>query len=302
MSITLLPETALEAAGVLSEQLPETLSSTAKRIHTALVGTALEVMRERGYSPNTTEVVFFAPAESVCLSVGIHPATLYRRLPELQAHGLVACRGHFCTHNGRTRSDGSLWGVRLTPTWGSAARVGYDYLKKSYRCLGADIDAGKTAYAQMRESYPTRTKAQINISYITTWALSGQREKPVIHDSRSTRRADLERIFDVPQVRRQERPDAVYEAAVAMSQALGDNDSQRFYMAVLWGLLRLRDRGGGDYFGQLHMMICRARADRSEGFARRAGALFHARLKQADWFGSMMAAPPNRVGVRPAKA
>ncbi len=288
MSFTLLPNSAvndaLSAAGVLSQRLPPTLTDTAKRIHTALMATALEVMRERGYSPSTTEVVFFAPAESVCLSVGIHPSTLYRHLPALRAHGLVHCRGHYCTLNGRTRSDGSLWAVRLTPSWGSAARVGLDYLKGHYRVLGDDIDAGNTAFSQMRESYPTRTKAQINISHILRWALSEPHKKPVINDSRTTRRADLERIFDVPQVRRQERPDAIYQAAVAISQALGDHDSARFYMAVLWGLLRIRDRGAGDYFGQLHIMVARVRADREEQFARKAGALLVSRLRAAPFW------------------
>lgn len=288
MSITLSPiDDALSAAGVLAERLPNTITDTGRRLYTALAATALEAMRERGYSPNTTEVVIFAPAESVALSVGIHPSTLYRHLPALHSHGLVHCRGHYCTHGGRTRSDGSLWAVRLTPTWGSAARVGFDYLKKSYRCLGDDIDAGNTAFSQMRESYSTRTKSQINISYITTWALSQRRKNPVISDSRTPRRTDLESIFGVPQVRRQERPDAVYEAATAMSQALGDARSTRFYMSVLWGLLRLRDRGGGDYFGTLHMMVARARADREENFARCAGALLVSRLRAAPFWDAL---------------
>ncbi len=292
MLLTLSASNALEVAREVSQRVPETLSPAAKIIYTALVATSVEVMKERGYSPNVTEVVFFAPAESVCLSVGIHPATLYRKLPELKAHGLVECTGHFCTHNGKTRMDGSLWSVRLTPTWGSAARVGYDYLKKSYRCLGDDIEAGNTAYNQMRESYPTRNKNQVNISHILRWALSRPNKNPVTIDPRISRRADLERLFDVPQVNRQERPNVVYEAAVAVSQALGDSDSQRFYMAVLWSLLKLRDRGAGDYFGQLHMMICRARADHEERFAKRAGALLVSRLKKAPWWDEVMNGPP----------
>lgn len=280
---------AVEVAEQIALRLPQVLPDTAKMIYTALTATALEAMRERGYSPNTTEVVIFAPAESVALAVGIHPSTLYRHLPALHEHGLVHCRGHFCTLNGRTRSDGSLWAVRLTPTWGSAARVGLDYLKKSYRVLGADIDAGNTAFSQMRESYPTRTKSQINLGHILRWALSGPRKNPVTYDSRTTRRADLTTIFDVPAARRQERPDAVYEAALAVSQALGDAGSSRFYMAVLWGLLRLRDRGGGDYFGTLHTMVCRARADVAEGFARNhnGGALLVSRLRAAPFWDAL---------------
>jgi hypothetical protein len=291
-------DNAVSVASVIAERLPETLSGTAKRLYTALCGAAVEVMKERGYKDTVTEITYFCPAEAVALAVGVHPSTIYRKLPELASAGLVDCRGHYCTHNGRTRSDGSVWTVRLTPTWGSAARVPFDYLKRSYRCLGSDIESGRTAFQQMRESYPIRDKSVIDLSYILRFALSPTDKKPVTYDSRKVQRFDLESIFDVPAVRKQDRAEMVYNAAKALSVALRDDDSTRFYCRLLWGLLKLKDRGAGDYFESLYLMATRAKIDSLEGFARRPGALFTSRVKQAPWFDEIMNSPPTRVGTK----
>jgi hypothetical protein len=107
-------------------------------------------------------------------------------------------------------------------------------------------------------------------------------------------RFDLESIFDVPHVPKQDRAESVYNAALALSGSLNDKDSTRFYCAVLWGLLRLRDRGAGDFFGQLYDIAARCRADVVEGFANdgNGGKLFSARIKQTTWYAKAMA-PPN---------
>lgn len=47
---------------------------------------------------------------------------------------------------------------------------------------------------------------------------------------------------------------------------------------MLWQLLRLREQGQ-DYFQPLYWMLRRTGADREEGFARKAGALFVQQLK-----------------------
>ncbi len=292
-------DNALGVATLIAERTPETLSMTSKKLYTALCAAAVEVAKERGYKDTVTEITYFCPAESVALSVGVHPCTIYRKLPELRAAGLVDCRGHYCTHNGQTRSDGSVWTVRLTPTWGSAARVPFDYLKRSYRCLGDDIEAGTTAYQQMRESYPTKDKLVINLNYILRFALPPTGRKPVIVDSRKQQRFDLESIFDVPAVRKQDRAEMVYNAARALSVALRDDGSTRYYCGLLWSLLRLKDRGAGNYFESLYLMAKRASVDNVEGFARCPGALLNSRVKRAPWFDEVVNSPPNRVGVKP---
>jgi hypothetical protein len=273
-------DNALEVAYKLAQRTAEGLSETAQRIYTALVATGLEVAIERKYCPKVSEVSFFCPAESVALSVGIHPATLYRKLPELRAAGLVEVTGHYCTHNRQTRLDGSVWAVRLVPGRSSKVRIGFDWLKRSYRCLGADIEAGRTAWAMMRESKSTRDKSAINLNYIRFWTLSTTNKVPVKVDSRTI---DLASIFDVPTVPKQSRAEKIFDAAKAISSVLNDNSSHRFYMAVLWNLTRLKDSHGVDYFAQLHMMVRRCQADVAEGFARagNGGALLTSRLKKS---------------------
>jgi DNA-binding transcriptional ArsR family regulator len=280
-------DNALQVAHAIALRTSETLSDTARKIYTALVATGLEVALERKYSPKVSQVVFFACAESVALACGVHPSTLYRKLPELQQAGLVASAGHYCTYNAQTRLDGTVWAVRLSPGRGSKVRIGFDWLKRSYRCLGADIEAGRTAWAQMRESKSTRDKSAINLSAVRLWALSRPSKTPVTVDSRTI---DLASILDVPAVPKQSRAEKIFEAAKAMSAVLNDNGSHRFYMAVLWGLTKLRDRGGGDYFGTLHLMISRCSVDVFEGFARdgNGGRLFVSRLRQSKLYDEIL--------------
>jgi hypothetical protein len=100
----------------------------------------------------------------------------------------------------------------------------------------------------------------------------------------------LASILDVPAVPKQSRAEKIFEAAKAISSVLNDNSSHRFYMAVLWGLTKLRDRGGGDYFGTLHLMVSRCSADVTEGFARdgNGGKLLVSRLKQAGLYDEIL--------------
>jgi hypothetical protein len=282
-------DNALQAAHAIALRTAETVTAGPRRLYTALVATGLEVAREKQYSYKITEVTFFAPAESVALSIGCHVSSLYRWLPTLTALNLVAAKGHFCTHNGQTKQDGTVWTVKFRQS-DKRVRVGFDWLKKSYRCLGADIDAGRTAWQQIRESKSTTEKATINLHYCLRWALSAFSQKPVTNDPRFSKRFDLASIFDVPAVPKQSRPEKIFEAAKAISSALNDNGSHRFYMAVLWGLTKLRDRGAGDYFGTLHMMISRCAADVLEGFAHdgNGGALLVSRLKSAELWDEIM--------------
>jgi hypothetical protein len=282
-------DNALQAAHAIALRTAETVTAGPRRLYTALVATGLEVAREKQYSYKITEVTFFAPAESVALSIGCHVSSLYRWLPTLTALNLVAAKGHFCTHNGQTKQDGTVWTVKFRQS-DKRVRVGFDWLKKSYRCLGADIDAGRTAWQQIRESKSTTEKATINLHYCLRWALSTPSEKHVTDDPRFSKRFDLASIFDVPAVPKQSRAEKIFEAAKAMSTVLNDNGSHRFYMAVLWGLTKLRDRGGGDYFGTLHLMVSRCSADVTEGFARdgNGGKLLVSRLRQSKLYDEIL--------------
>ena len=108
----------------------------------------------------------------------------------------------------------------------------------------------------------------------------------------------LESVLDVPFAPFEARGDAVDLAARSIAHHL-DDDSTNFYRYLLWQLLRLGDRGQGDHWHTLHTMIRRAKADRNEGFARNAGALFVSRLKQWQLWEALRRTPPLAVGPAP---
>jgi hypothetical protein len=272
-------DSAVTAAAVIADNVKETLTETEKLIYEVLCSVGLEVMKARGYSERVTEVHFFCPAELVAMSVGIHPSTLYRRLPALREAGLADCRGHYCTHNGVTRSDGSVWAVRLSPNRGCKAKVPFDYLKKQYRSLGADIESGKTAWKLTRESKQREKHSGINLDLMLRFALPDTRLSSRYFDSRAGQRFDLETVLDLASAPKPEHADMLLKASKSVCVALQDNHSERFWYGVLKGLLRLRDSGKGDWFYSLYLLVARCRADVNEGMALKGGALAVSRLK-----------------------
>ena len=304
--MNLLPAaTAADVAFSLTQNLPFSLSGSALKLYRVLVEAALTVAEARGYSPACTEVVIFAPAEAVALDAGIHPSTLYRALAELRAEGVVDARGHFCTHRGRTKADGTLWAVRLTPRRGCRARVGYSDMKGSYRDLGGDIERGRTAWAEMRESKSIPRQSTLGACHTLTWALPPTNKVPVTSDSRMSGRRDLERVLDVPFAPRESRAVAVDGAARAVAAALGDSGGLNFYRLILWNALRIHDRGPGgadSIWYWIYEQVGRAQTDAAEGFARSPGALFTSRLVSAPWYERLRHTPPYRVGPPPIQA
>jgi hypothetical protein len=88
-------------------------------------------------------------------------------------------------------------------------------------------------------------------------------------------------------------------ASQALAQALSDQTSVSWYQKLLWQILRRFDATGDDYSYQVYLMAQRAKTDNLENFARKPGALFCSRLKQADFYDWIMGAPPIRVGTKP---
>ncbi len=286
----------------VTQNLEATLSSAALTLFRALHTVAVEAAAARGYAVGTSEVSLFCPVEAVALALGVHRATVYRALPELRAVGLVDVRGHFCTHRGRTRADGSVWAVRLRPVGGRRARVGYGDLKRSYRNLSGDVETGRTVWAAMRQSKENPTNEGVNLNHIRRWALPPTDKTPVTSDCRTAARRSLEAVLDVQHVEKPERSAAVSLAAEAMAAALRDRGGVMFYRRLLWQLLRRSDAGRGDHYHAVYLAAARAAVDSSEGFARRPGALFVSRLKDAPWWSEVWDAPPTRVGGRPLEA
>ncbi len=294
-------DSAADVSHIVTENLGF-LSRTALLIFRALHQISLEAVEARGYVPQTSQVVLFCPGEQVARAVGISRATLYRTLPELVEAGLLDARGHYTTLGGRTRADGSLWAVRLRPVGGCKARLGYGDLKRQYRDLGADVQAGRTSWAMLRQSNKL-TRGFVDLEVIRRWALPPLHTQPPIStDCRTASRRSLEALLDAPFVEREDRSAAVTLAAEAMAAALRDRAGVNFYRKLLWMLLRRFDATGEAPFGMVYEQARRAAADSAEGFGRRPGALFVSRLKRAPWWSEVMNAPPSRVGVRPVEA
>ncbi len=294
-------ESAADVTLSVTHNLEPLLSGTALQLFRALHTSAVEVGAARDYHPNVSQVSFFCPVEAVALALGVHRSTVYRALPELRALGLVDQRAHYTTHRGRTRSDGSVWCVRLHPGRGCRARLSYGDLKHSYRNLSGDVEAGRTVWAAMRQS-KDNPSSEVDLSFIRRWSLPPTDQNPVKSDCRTGARRDLETLLDVPHAGRDARGAAVDLAAHALSQALSDRAGVNFYRRLLWQLLRRSDAGGGDHWHAVYLAAQRAAVDSSEGFARRPGALFVSRLKAAPWWSEVWAAPPVRVGGRPLSA
>ncbi len=293
MHTTIAVGTAQQLTHTLTLNLSSSLSRTPLLLYQALHTVAVEVARVRGYYPKTSQVSFHIPAEIVATALSIHRSTLYEHLPQLKALGLVDARAHRTTHRGRTVADGTVWSVKLNPQRGKSARVSYQDLKHKWRDLGADIERGRTAWRQIRQSSTQKGKP-VNYQLLLDWALPHQDSKTPLS---MTVGFGLEGVLDVPYAARSERGQMVDGAARAMAHHLGD-ESVNFYRWLLWQLLRVHDRGQ-DYFGSVYQMLLRAGVDHQEGFARSAGALFVSRLKQWEVWEQLKSTPPYAVGPKP---
>ncbi len=289
---------AVEAAKEVTRKAPESLSEASKTLHTALVAAAIETARRRGYSPNTTYVTFHCPLEQLARACGLSRSTVWRHLPALAALGLIDYRTHKGSLHGSTRNTGTLWQVRLNPSAGSRARLSFDDLKHKWRDLEADYRRYRLSSLTLKKQVETYTRSSPNIELILLWAAPltpvTDRNPATMYVSKS-----LETVLDVKNAAKEDRNQMVRLAAEALSQVLNDSGSVSWYQKLLWQLLRRFDATGDDYSYQVYLMAQRARTDSLEGFARKPGALFTSRVKQAPWFDEVMRQPTVRVGTLP---
>jgi hypothetical protein len=293
----------LETGAAAPKQHPPvapTLSRKAQTLYDALRGVAGHVSDARGYVKTVSQVHFFAPGEIVADATCMARSTMYLKLKELKAAELLEGRAHYVTHEGKTKADGMVWCVKMNPERPGTVSVPYDALKQSYRCLSADIENDRTAWKLVKSDSQKSPSKEVDAQKILAWSLPpSTTQNP---DKCLTVRNDLEAVLDVPHADKEERAEAVDGAARALAMTLGDVGGLMFYRWLLWQLLRLADQHQGDYWHQDYEQARRARVDAAEGFARRPGALFTARLKGAPWWDEMKRQPAVRVGVRALNA
>lgn len=280
------PPVALSEEQVAS--LRPLLSPTELRCLRLLREAAQNVAKARAYSPQVSCVTFFCPQEIVVKALGVVRSTVWRAIQTLKSLGLVDACEWKTDLKGNTRNGGYLWKVKLDPLSPIRPRLSIEEFKHRWRDLNADVDQGRTAFNWLHQSL-SQEECQEGCALILGWALPPSNTKNLPLPSNGLTDADqkvvrvynLESILDLPAAARSDRNQMVNLTARAIGQCLGDTGSVSlmFYRRVLWNLLRQFDQGN-DWFGSFYDFTTRARADFSEGWAKRAGALLVSRLKQ----------------------
>lgn len=282
-------------AQAITDRLPSDISSTAKALYAVLVEVGVEVERRRGHSPSVVESCFHLPVELVAEVAGVSRVSAWRHLPALVELGVVSHRPHKAMWRGgervETRNSGSVWRVRLTPLRGSRARVSADDLRHKWRGKEMRGAASKRALKHTKALRDQSIKTQV----LVDWAVNPKTyTNPVDKSLVCSKRVEtsLEALLDVLKAPYQKaRVEAVDLGARALASALSDQTGLNFYRLLLWNLLRRHALSGEDFTYAVYLTALRARVDVREGFARRGGALFTARLKSAPWWSSVMNDP-----------
>jgi hypothetical protein len=139
----------------------------------------------------------------------------------------------------------------------------------------------------LRESKNTAKKSRFNLGDILRFALADTRLQSRSFDSRTVQRFDLETVLDLAKFSagkeknggKINHTEMLEKASKSICVALRDNHSQRFWYGLLKRLLTARERGFGDWFHSLYLLIARCRCDLNEGMADSGGALAVSRLK-----------------------
>jgi hypothetical protein len=286
-------DNAASVANALAERLPENLSSKALLLYEAMREVAKTVSNHRGYCAAVSQIHFFAPGEIVADALCMARSTLYLKIAELKAANLIDARAHYVSYKGRTRADGMCWAIKMHPDRQAPVRVPYDVLKKSYRCLSADIANGRTAFRQTGQSKKTSTK-QVDTQKILAWAVT-----PVTTEKSGTGltvRCDLEQVLDLPHVDKADRRTAVDGAARTLSSALNDAGGLMFWRWLMWRLIAL-EASGIPATHQVYEQVRRVLGEQREGYGRTPAALLVSRLKAYPWWEQVKHGSLMRIGT-----
>ncbi len=268
---------------------------TPEKLLDALQQVAKLVSAARGYHRQTSQVTFFAPVASLAVAIGVSRQTIYNHLPKLKQAGLVAQTGHFCQHNGRVVRDGSLWAVKIRDT-PAPAKIDYDFLKGSYRSLGADIASGRTAW-NLYSNSPRRNHS-VDISCVLPFALPPASES-ITGYCKDRQAPQLESLMDLPYVPVEGRREAVEASAEAMRVSLGAAKKNiNLFRFIVWALLRLEQQKQKSYYYQIFLMVQRCAVDRDENACKNPTGLFISRLKSSGIWTELKNLKQSRIGIR----
>jgi hypothetical protein len=285
--------TVAERASTITAKVTE-LKPKERFIYQKLVETALAVAEARDYSPHTSHVTFFCPAEIVANALGMHRTTLWRKLKTITTLGLVDCQDFKTTLNGKTVNAGKLWRIKLNPNEGTPAKLDYQEFKHSWRNLEGDIKTGKTAYNALHpttQQSENLLKGKNEVEQMLTYALPDRTSSSPLLTV-----AGLEIVLDLRTTNKNQRNRMVDIGARTIAHALQDT-WVNFHRKALWNLLRQYDLGF-DYFLPYYELVQRTRGEVKEGYAKRGGALLKTRLKEWEAWEDIERTPRNKVGAK----
>jgi hypothetical protein len=282
----------ISATEILTSKVPKILSSKAKLLYKALVLTAVETARGRGYGPGVTHVSLHMPLIILADVCGMHRVTAWRHLPALRELGLIDFVSHKGTLRGETRNTGTLFEVRLNSVSGTKAKLSYHEKKHKWRDLDKDVRRKRTAFRMLKARDATVSKSstrELDISRLLAWTLKlDTSQTPLVPYGCKPNNPVLQALLDVTAGRRgRDTVQRVDMAAQALATALVDHSSVNFYRRLVWAALRASQRGR-DHFQMLYQMAVRARVDVQENFSRRGGAVFCSRLKDTEFWDEIM--------------
>jgi hypothetical protein len=251
------------------------LTKGAAKVFDLLHSLAVNAARSRGYTVRPGSVTLHIPASLVALGVSYTSRHLRRLLPELEEVGLIACGAHASKVRDMSLWDGFLWSVKVSPGEG-IPRLRREEWKHQWRNFAQDIEAGRTVKAlleRMSSLHPEERKEAVEAALKDASVIPGNIKYPVVcsadistADSPNAVQDMRElgyRLGELVNLPAEKRAEGVGRIASALSNALGDFHSRRWYCSLIWQSLAAEQEGRGG-LGILAAALTRLEVDRKE--------------------------------------
>lgn len=269
------------------------LSAGAARVFGVLHAVADHVAQGRAYASMPDTVTLHLPQGLLAVAAGYTPRHVRNLLPELVAAGLLDWGAHAVKVKGMGLWGGCLFAVKVK-AGETLPRLKRDDWRHQWRNLEADIEAGHTVKAVLTAISQLHgdDREKVVQGALKAWAVSpGNTSNPVVYKEEVVPaegvgvvqdvRDIVYRLGDLVHVHPTRRAERVGRLASALSRALGDVHSRRFYCALLWQAWKGEVEGRGS-LQTLCAALLRLEADRQEWVGlRNPGALLVSRLRAA---------------------
>ncbi len=262
------------------------LSKGARLVFRIMHMTAVAKAQDCRYPVIPNSVAYHLPQLLLAFVARYTTRHLRRLTNELEKSGVIDGGAHAAkvkTGIGTTRHlwDGSIWAVKLRPSTCDAYLAPEDW-QHEWRDFQADLESGRTAKKLM--SYLNTCEGLARQEHVLkTWAVNPNAkmtslclERTFQAEQKMTLQDTVYALPLIGELSDLKRAGAIGNAASAISHALGDSHSRRFWCGLLWAATR---NGSLEAFSA---QLLRLLADVQESSVlRNPGALFAARLRSA---------------------